>query len=955
MTLVNIWTSLIFLGEQLTCHKHSSGHTIRQNIDEEGCLQRCNTLAACKFVTHTNNFCYTWQDCFPIPGDTELFQHPRACTRNEDLIAGNGIQLLSSSNISGTPRAASYHLQLPEDYSIISLGFPNPRPDDCANFNPVGECTALNGGWREMQVGCIRILEGVFPVTEYYDVSNGINRMDWIVEGTELSTSLEYSLEFRFPPNYNSLLGENATGSLNLRSPWSMQLSTTLEITLNLVVEVAFKQSFSGFEGESCSSATLLVEEATWQSLAGFSNPRDVKVSTDCDMWDLATRRRLVGENSATRRRLIEVEFNTEVLLPSGETLEFSPSIWEELMDFYLEEASLTEVTTPVCVGCDELLPMVVLDDQDVESDFNRLSTNITIRATSTAAEGWRIDGFGSFAVTSEQTSILASHFMMGDVDTECGAMDSGCTQSWTVGIDVDAISGTDGIYKLTFPMIQTQDPFNTSTAEYTLIVGDPQIEVDEVGEYFLEVKGISEFYASSQLPALEFYINDIVEYSFNTSIEDDEFVGITVLNMSVIWEATSFSVIPVDFETSSFTSIIKDITFEDGDVKWIVRLEPHYFTHNGTFNLVIEGFIDTDVHRFGFHHDVSIFLHDLVCLDPHSRDVPIQVNEYHQINCPGDANGGHFMKCGPLGWDVPNSHPYCDDAVIVEDKENVDTQLTWLSIMIIALCVSTFLVVIGLFAINYKRCRDLPAKRTPEKRVNQINIEMSPNNNSRNSSRRIPYGASKKRTDSTASNPESRMKRIPRWRKETDKSDKKKRLSNIIAKMPQSRLPEKSNEFHISPSSSPLTRRKRQMFRLIAAIESKLAKSNVPLTPIEKVEIKLSRPRGNYEDSRSRSMSAGTNKRCFRQRSPSVSDSSPPTSLEAKPWTQAPQTRPRITSANGDTLPDDGPNHARKKKPPFFGRQRQLLQRVLRGYQFEKKQNSQFERHKEDPGNHCR
>ena len=43
----------------------------------------------------------------------------------------------------------------------------------------------------------------------------------------------------------------------------------------------------------------------------------------------------------------MEAPFETEVMLPVGETLDFSPEVWKELMEYYLDSAILTEVINP--------------------------------------------------------------------------------------------------------------------------------------------------------------------------------------------------------------------------------------------------------------------------------------------------------------------------------------------------------------------------------------------------------------------------------------------------------------------------------------------------------------------------------------------------------------------------------------------------------------------------------
>lgn len=877
MSLVTLWTSLIFLGDKLTCSsKNSAGFNVVQYSQEE-CVQYCNTRRACNYVTHSGDLCYTWEECFPVAGEYELFQHRRLCVTLPAEI-GVGLKMLHSSNISNlSPRSVSYHLQFPVQYTVADLGFPNPRPDDCANYFPVDVCEDLNGYWRRIDLGCVFILEGVFPIVEYYDVPKGINRMGWTVSGYDLSTVVNYNLEYTF---WNRILQANDTGEVSAGSSWTLELATTLEITLNVVVAVAFSQSFDGFDDLSCGEAESSVEEATWRSLAGFADPKSVKVSTDCGNWD-----------TGTRRRLVEAPFETEVMLPVGETLDFSPEVWKELMEYYLDSAILTEVTTPMCVGCDEILPMVLIDDHDFEEDMQRLSINMTITATSTAAENWKIDHeFGDFHVTSEQAAILGTSFYIVD-DSSCEMSGEPCEQQWVVDIDVDAISGADAVYRLFLPMIQTVSPFNKSMAEYTLIVGDPSVEISEIGKSTLSVQGISDNYVSSKLPPSEFYIGDILEYSFDTSIDNDEFDDLTILNMSLTWDSKYRPLIPSIPDIGSLHHLVRNPRFQDGEVKWTLELNPFYFRQNGTLNLVIEGFIDADEERYGFHHEMSVMLHDLVCLDPYSTS-PIREGDFHQTNCPTDTetNGVHFIFCSSLGWDLARSQNYCDRLEVSHQETSTENN-QWISILIVVISCILLLVIIVFFTINYRRCKDASQKRGPEKR-STISVDMTPTG-SRQYKRRGPFARNRSITGSADRfyyKPRSsiRPKRIPRWRKETDKTDKKRKSNRKT----QSRLPRKGNEYHISQSNSPITQRKRQMFRLIAAIESKLAKSDVPLTPIEKVEIKLSRPRSMHEASRSRSISDGTKKRCFRQRSPSVSDSSPPSSPMVKPW-RHPMTQP--------------------------------------------------------------
>jgi len=658
-------------------------------------VQYCSTRRACNYVTHSGDLCHMWEECFPIPGEYELFQHPHMCVTLPAEI-GSGLKMLRSSNISNTsPRSVSYHLQFPDEYTVADLGFPNPRPDDCANFFPVDTCEELNGYWRRIDLGCVFILEGVFPIVEYYDVPKGINRMGWTVNGYDLSTVVNYNLEYTF---WNRILQANDTGHISAGSPWSLELSTTLEITLNVVVVVAFSQSFDGFEDMSCEEARSSVAEATWRSLAGFTDAKSVTVSTqDCGNWDVGT-----------RRRLVEAQFETEVMLPVGETLDFSPEVWKMLMEYYLDSTILTQVTTPICVGCDEILPMVLIDDHTFEEDMHRLSINMTITATSTAADNWKIDhDFEDFRVVSEQAVILGTSFYILD-DSSCGFRNEPCEQQWVADIDVDAISGADAVYHVFLPMIQTVPPFNKSIAEYTLIVGDPPVEISEIEKYNLDVKGISDNYASSSLPPFEFYIGDILEYSFNTSIDNDEFDDLTVLNMSVTWDSKYRPLIPSMPDTSigSIHHLLVDPQFHDGMVKWTLDLNPFYFRQNGTLHLMMEGFIDADEERYGFHHEISVMLHDLVCLDPHST-LPIRQGEFHQTDCPPDTEtqGVHFVYCSKHGWDISGSKYFCDPLQITHQRADGSNN-QWVSILIVVISCILLLVILVFFAINYRPCR---------------------------------------------------------------------------------------------------------------------------------------------------------------------------------------------------------------------------------------------------------
>jgi len=124
----------------------------------------------------------------------------------------------------------------------------------------------------------------------------------------------------------------------------------------------------------------------------------------------------IVGDCDSGRRRLSD-EFEMVVTAAGEEVFYIEPNEWINLMEYYLEgQAVVVDVTPVTCTSCDSLLSSIVWESQETIGDDTLLSINITIDATSTAIEGWKIDPNNADLILLSSNDVAIIGYRLEDI-----------------------------------------------------------------------------------------------------------------------------------------------------------------------------------------------------------------------------------------------------------------------------------------------------------------------------------------------------------------------------------------------------------------------------------------------------------------------------------------------------------------------------------------------------------